>query len=121
MRMTAMVLLTATLAATLALLAAAGGVAWVATIGCPNDPQNPGSCYGTEEADTMFGSAGREYMNGRLGEDVLYGRRGPDHLEGGDDADCDRIYGGCGSDQIWVNDPEDGYGRDEKYGGPGDG
>ena len=108
------------LAATLVLLAAAGGVAWAATIGCPNDPQDPGFCYGTEEADTMLGGAGRDYMDGRPGEDVLYGRRGPDQLEGGDDTDRDRIYGGRGRDDIFDNDPEDAYGRDEKHGGPGD-
>jgi Ca2+-binding RTX toxin-like protein len=115
MRRTAMVL-----AVTLVVLSTAGGVAWAATIGCPNDNPEPGFCSGTEENDTMHGGAGADYMDGRLGEDVLYGHGGTDYLEGGDDTDRDRIYGGKGDDEILDNDPEDAYGRDEKHGGRGD-
>jgi Ca2+-binding RTX toxin-like protein len=107
-----MVLLLASVAVTMVV---AGGVAWAATIKCPNGNFFGDSrpCFGTPRADTMRGTAGFNAMYGKAGADTLYGRGGwYDSLDGGEGSD--KLYGGKGHDALrGVND------GDKLFGGPG--
>lgn len=94
------------LAATLALVVAAGGTAWAATVECwagagSDEPR----CYGTDE---VYGGPAKDHIHARGGDD---------YVDGGNSAD--RVYGGRGRDTLDLNDPEENNGRDEKHGGPG--
>jgi serralysin len=97
-----------------------GGVAWAATIQCPNAPDHH-TCNGTSRADTMIGSTKFDYLKGKKGGDTLYGRgniRFKDNLEGGPGSDrlngggeADRLFGQEGSDKLFG-----GKGADELMG-----
>jgi Ca2+-binding RTX toxin-like protein len=88
----------------------AGGVAWAATIRCPNAtlPEDPSTrlCFGTDGADTMHGTAKSEWMDGLAGKDTMYGYRSGvnpngdigDFMNGG--TGSDKIYGGRGKDGV---------------------
>jgi Ca2+-binding RTX toxin-like protein len=103
-----------------------GGVAWAATLKCPNYYPDHVVCHGTNKADTMHGTQRFNAMHGRGGADTMYlydnSRRG-ESARGG--AGSDKLYGGKGRDTLWgggysrdgvVNDQADDY----LYGGRGD-
>ena len=81
---------------------AAGGVAWAATIQCPNGPITDLAryCFGTKQADTMHGTSHtkRDRMWGEGGGDTMYGYGTVDHLEGG--TGSDKLYGGFETDSL---------------------
>jgi Ca2+-binding RTX toxin-like protein len=120
------------LAATLAALVLASGVALAATVACQAGPD----CLGTKKADTLLGSAGDDDVFGRGGADTLKGRGGSDYLlgQGGRDTllggtDGDYLMGGPGDDLLAGGDNGDqyyfgsGWGEDsltEGGTGPGD-
>lgn len=57
-------------------LAVTCGVAWAATVSCPNRDGN--LCVGTNNKDTMTGRDGRpDEMNGQGGPDEMKGRGAP--------------------------------------------
>src|SRR5215208_3825877 len=82
----------------------ADGVAWAATIQCPNFRSSLGSiyCVGTKKADRMIGTSKSDEMYGKRGPDTMYGLDSPsddhDYMEGGDGPD--KLYGGHGSDNM---------------------
>ena len=88
-------------------LVVASGVAWAATISCPNRSGN--LCVGTDNRDTMTGRDGRtDEMRARGGADILRARGGKDILSGGKGRDvlkggnADDIYDFTNND--WGND-----------------
>jgi Ca2+-binding RTX toxin-like protein len=90
-----------------------GGVAWAATIDCPNRDKYP-SCVGTDRADRMLGTPTGDSMRGKKGGDTMYGRGtsdsvngsfGPDKRFGG--AALDIMEGGPGVDRIYGNEGND--------------
>ena len=115
-------------------LVVASGVAWAATIECPNRSGN--LCVGTKKSDTMTGASSADEMRGRagmdrmraaggndtisggLGDDVVRGGTGADTISG--DEGLDRLYGDAGSDTIYTagayGDQVDcGNGTDKAY------
>lgn len=84
------------------------GVAYAATIDCTG-----GECTGTNNADTMNGSAGDDKMLALDGGDTLYGVGGMDALKG--KGGGDEIFGGEGNDIV-----KGGFGKDRVDGGEGD-
>jgi len=78
----------------------AGGVAWAATIQCPNATTPLGNpfCEGTNDPDTMHGTAQGDGMYGKAGGDTIYGYRGEDGIRG--EEGPDKIYGGPGFDTL---------------------
>jgi Ca2+-binding RTX toxin-like protein len=89
----------------------AGGVAWAATIRCPDAHHS--SCKGTKKADTMLGNSARNTMYGKKGGDTMYGRGNFDALRGGPGSD--RLYGGPQADGTIAGNE----GSDKLYGGDG--
>jgi hypothetical protein len=90
----------------LAALVIASGVAWAATISCPNRAGK--LCVGTDKKDTMIGrdraddmraKDGPDILKARGGKDILAGGRGNDVLRGGE---ADDIYDFTVND--WGND-----------------
>src|SRR5918997_2336970 len=87
-------------------LVVTSGVAWAATISCPNRSGN--LCVGTDNKDTMTGrndrademraQGGGDTMRGRGGADTMLGQDGPDSLYGGPGKDA--LSGGKGKDQL---------------------
>jgi RTX calcium-binding nonapeptide repeat (4 copies) len=87
-------------------LVVASGVAWAATISCPNRDGN--LCVGTDRKDTMTGRDRRaddmrgkgsgDEMKGRGGGDTVLGEKGPDTLSGG--PGMDTLGGGLGKDTL---------------------
>jgi Ca2+-binding RTX toxin-like protein len=78
-----------------------GGVAWAANIQCPNRQVATGAlyCEGTNDPDTMHGTAKTDWMLGKAGRDTIYGYRGTDsNVEGGEGPD--KLYGGRGKDYL---------------------
>jgi Ca2+-binding RTX toxin-like protein len=72
----------------------------LAAITCPGD-----SCYGTDENDTLQGTAGFDYAFGYGGADTINGGGGNDILIGDEQANqaldgADRIFGGAGNDSV---------------------
>jgi hypothetical protein len=65
----------------MAALVVASGVAWAASISCPN--RAGGLCVGTNKKDTMIGRKRADEMRGRGGADILKARGGKDTLAGG--------------------------------------
>ena len=93
----------------------AGGVAWAATIQCPNAGTNQFGhplCYGTKTADTMRGTNLHDEMYGRAGADTIYGRSSADSMRGGPGSD--KMYGGGGKDRLFGQE-----GVDRVYGQEG--
>jgi Ca2+-binding RTX toxin-like protein len=72
----------------------ASGVAWAATINCPNRAGN--LCVGTDNRDTMYGTSAKDVMRGLDAADTLRARAGADQLTGG--GGDDTLGGGRGSD-----------------------
>jgi Ca2+-binding RTX toxin-like protein len=97
-----------------AALVMACGVAWAASISCPN---RAGSlCVGTNNKDTMTGRNrademrardGADLLRARGGDDTLFGQDGPDTLNGGPDKDT--LSGGKGKDALKGGDSDDIY------------
>ena len=54
--------------------------------------------HGSDEGDTIYGSASNEYLVGRNGEDSLYGYGGNDYLRG--EVGADYLDGGSGRDKL---------------------
>jgi Ca2+-binding RTX toxin-like protein len=89
-----------------AALVVASGVAWAATIRCPN--RDGTLCVGTDRKDTMTGRDSRadkmrgkgsgDEMKGRGGGDTVLGERGPDTLSGG--PGMDTLGGALGKDTL---------------------
>jgi serralysin len=87
-------------------LVVASGVAWAASISCPNRSGN--LCVGTDNKDTMTGMDDRaddmrgkgrgDEMKGRGGGDTVLGQDGPDTLSGGPGKDT--LGGGPGKDTL---------------------
>lgn len=118
----------------------ASGVAWAATVDCPND--FTAVCYGTPESDEMRGTPGQDYIHSGSGDDTIHtfaskdavaADRDPDNNEAepaGDDTifggnGADLLHGQGGNDEIHGEDHDDrdllgGDGADLIYGGPGD-
>ncbi len=103
-----------------ATLVVASGVAWAASISCPNRSAN--LCVGTDNRDTMTGRDGRtdemrarggaDVMRGRGGADVMLGQPGGDTVSGQDGPDA--LSGGPGADALGG-----GKGKDDLSGGEG--
>ena len=92
---------TAFIASALVALALAAGTALAAEVNCIAD----NLCFGTNDHDTMHGSAGKDFMEGNSGGDTLYGLNGADLLRGdnltnGTPHGNDKLYGGSGPDSI---------------------
>jgi Ca2+-binding RTX toxin-like protein len=80
-----------------AALVVASGVAWAASISCPNRSGN--LCVGTDNKDTMTGRDGRtDDMRAKGGADEVRGRGGADTLSGGPGADT--LTGALGKDTL---------------------
>jgi Ca2+-binding RTX toxin-like protein len=108
------------------MVAVATSVAWAVTKTCQaNTP-----CYGTNQADTLTGTAGTNVIYGLGGPDLilglgatdfLYGGSGGDEVRGG--ADLDAISGAAGADELRGGDGPDeieaGNGDDTVLGGAG--
>jgi Tol biopolymer transport system component len=71
--------------------------------------------------DTVFGGDGTDRIFGDAGHDILWGESGNDTLQGG--AGLDSLYGGNGADYLWGQDDNDyldgGAGIDALRGGAG--
>ncbi|MCU7869288.1 MAG: hypothetical protein KZQ98_12250 [Candidatus Thiodiazotropha sp. (ex Lucinoma borealis)] len=81
------------------------------------------SMISSEEADTLYGTAGADVLDGLGGDDSLYGAGGNDTLSGGDGQDHldggegdDTLLGGAGIDTL-----SGGWGDDALRGGVGGG
>ena len=95
------------------------GVAWAATIGCPNAGGN--LCVGTANKDVMTGREGRadamrargggDEMRGRGGADTMLGQLGNDSISGQDGPDA--LAGGPGNDFLSGGNGEDRLGGAE--------
>jgi hypothetical protein len=106
-----------------AALVVTSGVAWAATISCPNRSGN--LCVGTSQADTMTGRnssddirgrdgadtlkarGGKDLLFGSSGEDQLFGAEGNDRLSG--DGGIDVLDGGADNDVLAGGDGDDRY------------
>jgi Ca2+-binding RTX toxin-like protein len=110
MRRTVLLLFSAAIVALVA-----GGVAFAATISCPNRAGN--LCVGTDNKDTMTGRDGRtDDMRARGGADEVRGRGGADKLSGGPGADA--LTSGLGKDTLVGAEGPDalgGGGADDTY------
>jgi Ca2+-binding RTX toxin-like protein len=85
------------LAALAAALVLASGVAWAASIQCPNRPDN--GCEGTMRGDTITGTPQPDQIRARGGDDVVKARGGDgDFSIGG--GGKDRVRGQAGQDQV---------------------
>ena len=110
------------LTAVMAAIVLSSGVALAATITC----QSGVDCFGTNNADTLEGTASYDKIYGRGGADTLkgvggsfdalYGQSGGDRLFGGTGKDLlvggagkDALSGGSGVDQYYFGD---GWGKD---------
>jgi Ca2+-binding RTX toxin-like protein len=91
-------------------LVVASGVAWAATIECPNRSGN--LCVGTKNNDTMTGTASADDMKGRKGKDRMSALGGNDTISGGPGTDV--VRGGLGNDTISGDN-----GRDRLFGNEG--
>jgi hypothetical protein len=84
----------------------AGGVAWAATIQCPNGRIGEfyRYCTGTDQDDILYGTRYSDGISDGLGSDKLYGYRGRDNLNVNaydtHDTSADYAYGGRGTDRI---------------------
>jgi Ca2+-binding RTX toxin-like protein len=92
----------------------ASGVAWAATIGCPNRAGKV--CVGTNKKDTMIGRKRADDMHARSGNDTLRARGGNDSLTGGPGNDFlqgaggrDVIVGQTGNDSLGGTKGSDTY------------
>ncbi len=101
-------------------LVVASGVAWAATISCPNRSGN--LCVGTSQADTMTGRDRADDMRGREGGDLMRGAGGQDVMIGQEGADTvsgqdgpDTLAGGLGKDTL-----SGAKGKDRLSGAEGD-
>lgn len=83
------------LAALAAALVLASGVAWAATIQCPNRPDN--GCEGTTKADTITGTPQPDQIRARGGDDVVNARGGDGDFSIGGGGE-DKVRGQAGSD-----------------------
>ena len=117
------ILLMATITLTVLL---ATGVALAAEIQCTGGAD----CFGTNQADTLTGTAAVDKIYGLGGPDLIFGLAGGDSLfggSGGDEirgaADGDIIVGAGGDDELRGGDATDeiiaGNGDDTVFGGPG--
>ncbi len=101
-------------------LVVASGVAWAASISCPNRSGN--LCMGTSQADTMTGRDRADEMRGREGGDLMRGAGGADVMVGQEGADTvsgqdgpDTLAGGPGKDTL-----SGAKGKDRLTGAEGD-
>jgi Ca2+-binding RTX toxin-like protein len=118
----------------MALLLGASAVALAARIDCTALTE----CIGTNKGDTINGSPGDDDMRGRAGGDLMRGNGGSDEMEGG--LGADRVLGNLGNDDslVWGGEQRGssqpytypdksgdvasgGRGRDQVYGGFGQG
>ena len=76
-------------------LLVASGMASAATIDCVAEIP----CTGTQNADTMNGSAEQDSMNGRAGKDLMKGNGSADEMHGG--LGADELSGGAANDLVW--------------------
>jgi Ca2+-binding RTX toxin-like protein len=74
--------------------------------------QNAETLTGTAGNDQLQGFAGDDTLNGNDGNDLLYGDAGNDVISGGNGNDV--LFGGAGNDTLTGND-----GNDKLYGGAG--
>lgn len=109
-----------------AALVVASGVAWAATISCPNRAGN--LCVGTNARDTMTGTnraddmragGGNDTMRALGGNDRLIGGLGSDRIDGASGNDV--MVGQSGNDTLLAQDGSDvvngGFGNDSLNGG----
>ncbi len=82
------------LAAPVAALLLASGVALAATVRCDGE----GTCFGTKRDDLMVGTEGRDIMGALAGEDATFGKAGADRIDGG--LGDDELRGGAGRDYL---------------------
>jgi Ca2+-binding RTX toxin-like protein len=94
-----------------AALVVASGVAWAATISCPN--RSGSLCVGTSQGDTMTGRDRADDMRGREGGDLMRGGAGADVMGGQEGAD--RVFGQDGPDTL-----TGGLGKDTLSGAKGE-
>jgi Ca2+-binding RTX toxin-like protein len=89
-----------------ATLVVASGIAWAASISCPNRAGN--LCVGTSKSDTMIGRNRADDMRGKEGGDTLRARGGMDILAGGKGKD---VLKGGDADDIY-DFPTNDWGND---------
>jgi Ca2+-binding RTX toxin-like protein len=108
---------TLVLAVVAAMLIVASGVAVARTITCDG-----GRCDGTNNKDTMYGSARHDAMFGYRGGDLMRGDGGRDFVNG--DGGRDRLSGGQKDDTVNGGDDDDvvvgNPGNDQLNAGNGD-
>jgi Ca2+-binding RTX toxin-like protein len=97
MRRTGMKKAVVLLAAMAAALLVASGVAWAASIQCPNRPDS--GCEGTMRADTITGTPDPDQIRARGGDDVVNARGGDGDFSIGGSGE-DRVRGQTGSDDV---------------------
>jgi hypothetical protein len=91
MRKTMLVVASAALA-----MVVLGGVAWAATIRCPDYRPDNVECNGTPGDDTLYGTSNANVMYGWDGRDTMYGYNRMDWIQGGKGKD--KVFGGRGDD-----------------------
>jgi Ca2+-binding RTX toxin-like protein len=75
------------------------GVAFAATVNCPQGGSFDGVCQGTNDADHLYGSNNDDEIYALGGDDHVYAFDGNDQLIGGDGNDV--AIGYLGDDRIW--------------------
>jgi Ca2+-binding RTX toxin-like protein len=106
------------------------GVAWAATIQCPN--REGTLCVGTTGDDTLLGTENSDTIRGKAGEDRIKGLGAKDQLAGGrgndkirDGGGADDVFGGRGNEKTIEGGSDapgiiGGPGPDDLNGGAGD-
>jgi Ca2+-binding RTX toxin-like protein len=98
----------------------ASGVAWAASISCPNREGN--LCVGTTDADIMTGRDRSDDIRARAGDDTVKARGGKDRIRGGPGGD--QLFGASGSDDLSgggdIDVLDGGTGNDALAGGDAD-
>jgi Ca2+-binding RTX toxin-like protein len=110
----------ATLAVTFGTAMTTTNSVWAATINCPN-AVGFFNCNGTNDPDTMLGTANEDGIQGFEGDDRMFGFASDDALVG--DAGDDTMSGGSGDDRMTGGGGNDNIngdsGHDEMSGGIG--
>ncbi len=88
------------LAAMLAALMAASGVAFAVSKVCPTGTTLQNPCSGTTGIDTLIGTSGPDYMRGLAGNDKISGGGGNDTTDGGGGNDTYSYKQGFGTDTL---------------------
>jgi Ca2+-binding RTX toxin-like protein len=104
-----------------------GGVAFALDFACngPGDPHPGGTCTGTSQNDTIFGTPLPDIIDARSGDDRVFGEGGADTIHGGNgidtliggnpgDLNSDVLYGEGLGDELIA-----GGGNNQYFGGSG--